>query len=123
MPLGIRKNDQVAVIRGKFKGQRGKVLHVDRASEQVIVEGINMRWRHRRVNPQTGEGGRLQMESPIHISNLMLICPKTDQPTRIRTRVSENTTEDGKVRRVKERLSVRAERELGEAVVIPPRDA
>ena len=123
MPLGIRKNDEVAVIRGKFKGQRGKVLHIDRKAEEALVEGINMRWRHRRVNPQTGEGGRLQMESPIHLSNLMLICPKTDKPTRIRTRVSENKTEDGKVRLVKERVSVRAERELGEAVVIPPKEA
>jgi large subunit ribosomal protein L24 len=121
MSLGIRRNDEVVVIRGKFKGAKGRVLHVDRAKERAIVEGVNQRIHHERVNPQTGQGGRVEREAPIHLSNLALVCPKTGKPTRIRTRVNEVKTSTGAVKRVKERISVRAERELGETVVIPVR--
>lgn len=116
MSLGICKNDVVEVISGKFKGARGKILTIDRKHERAIVEGVNFRIHHERVNPQTGQGGRVEREAPIHLSNLALICPKTDRPTRVRTRVTEGKG-DGKS--IKERISVRAERETGESVVIP----
>ncbi|MBN1476210.1 50S ribosomal protein L24 [Candidatus Sumerlaeota bacterium] len=119
MGLGIIKNDTVVVIRGKFKGARGRVLHVDPKRERAVVEGINRRIHHERVNPQTGQGGRVEKEVPIHLSNLALLCPKTDRPTRIRMRLTEVQAAGGKRKVVKERISVRAERELGETVVIP----
>jgi large subunit ribosomal protein L24 len=119
MGLGIRKNDEVAVIRGKHKGARGKVLFVDRAKGRAIVEGVNFHTHHEKVNPQTGQGGRVQRESPISLSNLSLICPKTNRPTRIRVRITETKTAGGAVKHIKERISVRAQRELGETVVIP----
>ncbi|NUP89166.1 MAG: 50S ribosomal protein L24 [Candidatus Sumerlaeia bacterium] len=119
MGLGICKNDRVVVISGKFKGSRGKVLDVDRAKQRALVEGVNFRTHHERMNPQTGQGGRVEKEAPIHLSNLALECPKTGKPTRIRHRVTEVETPGGKRKKIKERISVRAERELGEAVVIP----
>ena len=119
MSLGIAKNDRVVVISGKFKGARGKVLAVDRAKQRAIVEGVNFRVHHEKMNPQTGQGGRVQKEAPIHLSNLALECPKTGKPTRIRTRISEVKAADGRVKKIKERISVRAQRELGETVVIP----
>jgi large subunit ribosomal protein L24 len=121
MSLGIRKSDEVVVIRGRYKGKQGKVLRIDRARERAVVEGINLRVHHERVNPQTGQGGRVEREAPIHLSNLALVCPKTGKPTRIRTRVIEAKATGGGVKRIKERISVRAERELGETVVIPTR--
>ncbi len=119
MGLGIRKNDEVAVIRGKYKGKTGRVLSVDRKGARAVVEGLNMRTHHEKVNPQTNEGGRVHREAPIHLSNLALVCPKTGKPTRIRTRVTEQELDEGKRKKIKERISVRAERELGETVVIP----
>ena len=121
MGLGIVKNDTVVVIRGKYKGVRGRVLQVDPKRQRAIVEGVNRRIHHERVNPQTGQGGRVEREAPVHLSNLALLCPKTDKPTRIRVRVTESKTKDGATQQIKERISVRAERELGEIVVIPRR--
>jgi large subunit ribosomal protein L24 len=121
MSLGIRKGDDVMVISGTHKGARGKILSIDRTRERAIVEGVNFITKHERVNPQTGQGGRTEREAPIHVSNLALVCPKTNKPTRIRVKISEQKAADGKKRRVKERVSVRAERELGETIVIPTR--
>jgi large subunit ribosomal protein L24 len=118
MGLGITKNDTVVVISGKFKGQKGKVLSVDKAKQRALVEGVNFRVHHEKQNPQTGQGGRVEKEAPIHISNLALECPKTGKPTRIRHRITE-TEVDGKKKKIKERISVRAEKETGETVVIP----
>lgn len=119
MGLGIRKNDEVVVTRGKHKGARGKVLFVDREKGRALVQGVNMRTHHEKVNPQTGQGGRVQREAPISLANLALLCPKTGRPTRIRVRITEVKTPAGRVKKIKERISVRAQRELGETVVIP----
>lgn len=119
MSLGICRNDTVVVIRGAHKGKEGRVLSIDRKRERAIVEGVNFRIHHERVNPQTGQGGRVEREAPIHMSNLALKCPKTGKPTRFRTRVTRAQAGGGKTKIIKERISVRAERELGETVVIP----
>jgi len=119
MGLGICKNDKVVVISGKFKGARGKVLSVDRDKQRAIVEGVNFRIHHERVNPQTNQGGRVEKEAPIHLSNLALECPKTGKPTRVRNRVTEVDAPGGTKKKIKERISVRAEKELGETIVIP----
>lgn len=93
----IKKNDQVLVIAGKDRGARGKVLRVLPQEGRAIVERVNMVKHHTRPNPQKGiQGGVIEREAPIHLSNLMLICPETGNPTRIgRTRL-----EDGKGARV-----------------------
>ncbi|MGE5635483.1 MAG: 50S ribosomal protein L24 [Nocardioidaceae bacterium] len=87
--MKIRRDDTVRVITGKDRGKTGRVLRVEPASERVYVEGLNMRKRH--VRPRTLRdtqraqevGGIVESEGPIHVSNVMLIDPKTGAPTRV----------------------------------------
>jgi large subunit ribosomal protein L24 len=82
--IKIKKNDEVLVIRGKDKGARGKVLRVFPVARTAIVERINMMKRHTRPNPQKNvQGGVLEKEAPIRLSNLMLVCPESGKPTRV----------------------------------------
>ncbi len=82
--LHIKKNDEVLVISGKDKGSRGKVLSVFPQRNRVIVENVNFIKRHTRPNPQQNiQGGVVERESPIHLSNLMLICPECREPSRV----------------------------------------
>ncbi len=93
----IKRNDEVLVIRGKDKGARGKVLRVFPVDGTAIVERINMIKRHTRPNPQKNvQGGVLEREAPIRLSNLKLICPETGKPTR----VGRKRLEDGSGARV-----------------------
>jgi len=85
MSLGIKKNDTVLVTAGKDKGKRGRILRVDRDADRVTVEKVNMIKRHSRPSRTHQHGGIIEKEAPIHRSNLMLICPKCDKPTRIAT--------------------------------------
>lgn len=79
----VKKNDQVLVTGGKDRGLRGKVLRVFPAEQQAVVERINMVKRHTRPNPQKGiQGGILEREAPIHVSNLKVICPNCGEPAR-----------------------------------------
>jgi len=71
MALHVRRNDTVEVIAGDHKGARGKVLRVDWRSGQVVVEGVNMVYRHVRPTRRNPQGGRVQKEAPIHISNVL----------------------------------------------------
>jgi large subunit ribosomal protein L24 len=83
--LKIKKGDEVVVITGKDRGVRGKVRQVNPETCRVIVEGVNMVKKAVRPNPQTGqEGGFIEKEGTIHISNVMLIDPATQKPTRKR---------------------------------------
>src|SRR6266567_3888175 len=92
MTLKIRKDDMVKVIAGKSKGRTGRVLRVDPKSQRVYVEGANIIKRHQR--PRTlrdtqrgGEvGGVIEKEGPIHVSNVMLLDPKSGDPTRVRVK-------------------------------------
>ncbi len=79
----IKKNDTVKVISGNAKGTIGKVLFIDRNKGRVIVEGVNIIHRHTRPNQKNQQGGIIRREAPINITNVELICPKTNQPTRI----------------------------------------
>ncbi len=82
--LKIRKNDQVLVTGGKNRGARGRVLRVLSGSGRAIVEHVNMIKRHTRPNPQKGiQGGILEREAPVHMSNLKVICPDCGEPSRI----------------------------------------
>ncbi len=89
----IKKNDQVLVIGGKDRGARGRVLRVIPAKSMAVVERVNLVKRHTKANPQRGiQGGILEREAPIHISNLMVIDPQTDKPTRVgRKRQADGT--------------------------------
>jgi large subunit ribosomal protein L24 len=93
----IKKNDQVLVIAGKDKGAVGKVLRVLPIKDKAIVERVNLIKRHTRANPNKQvQGGILEREAPIQLSNLKVICPESGKPTRIgRTR-----TKDGQAARV-----------------------
>jgi large subunit ribosomal protein L24 len=81
----IRRDDEVVVISGKDRGKTGKVLRVDPKKSRVYVEGLNMIKRHQRPLPTAPqrEAGVIEREGPIHISNVMLIDPKTKKPTRV----------------------------------------
>ena len=82
--IKIKKNDQVLVISGRDRGARGRVLRVIPSRSMAVVERVNMVKRHTRPNPQGGiQGGILEREAPIHLSNLMVIAPQTDKPTRV----------------------------------------
>jgi len=85
--IRIRKNDTVRVIAGRDKGKTGRVLEVNRTTGRVLVEGVQMIKRHTRPNPSRQiKGGIAEKESPIHVSNVMLLTPG-GVPTRISVRV------------------------------------
>lgn len=88
--MDIRKDDTVQVISGNDKGRRSTVLSVLKDRRRVIVEGVNMRKHHTRPTSRDPQGGIVEREAPIHVSNVMIVCPKTDQPTRIRHRKLDN---------------------------------
>ena len=108
--MRIRTDDQIQVISGKEKGKQGKVLRTNPTRQTVYVENLNMIKRHQRAQPspdgrgQGKEGGIIEMEGPIHVSNVMLVDPTDNRPTRIGIR----TTDDG----VRQRFSKRT----GEAI-------
>ena len=92
MPARIRTDDEVIVIGGKDRGKRGKVLRVDPKKERVYVEGLNMIKRHQRPTQTaagTRGGGVIEREGPIHVSNVMLVDPQDDKPTRVGIEVHE----------------------------------
>jgi large subunit ribosomal protein L24 len=79
----IRKNDTVVVIAGREKGKRGKVLFVVPAKARVVVEHVNMIKRHQRPTQKLRQGGIIEREGAMHVSNVMLVCGKCDKPTRV----------------------------------------
>jgi large subunit ribosomal protein L24 len=106
MPARIKKDDQVLVIAGKDRGKQGKVLRVDPEKSKVIVEGLNMIKRHQKAQ-QTGpasqqQGGVIEREAPIHVSNVALLDPKDGKPTRVGVEIV-----DGKRFRISRRSGTR----------------
>ena len=83
MKVKIHKNDNVVVIAGNDLGKTGKVLKVFPKKSRVIVEGVNIRKRHTKPTQSNPQGGIMEKEAPIHISNIMLLDPKSNEPTRI----------------------------------------
>ena len=94
--LNIRKGDLVKVIAGDSKGQQGKVVEVITKTNRVLVEGANMVSKHTKPNAANPNGGINKMEAPIHISNIMLVDPKSGNTTR----VARKRNEEGKVIRI-----------------------
>jgi len=88
--LHVKKDDTVIVITGKDKGKKGRVLAAYPRENRVLVEGVNMVKKHQKPNQQNPQGGILTQEAPIHVSNVMLIDPKSGEPTRIGYKVLEN---------------------------------
>ena len=85
--MKIRKNDTVMIVAGNDRGRTGKVLKVFPSTSRVIVEGINLRKRHTKANSKNPQGGILEKEAPIHSSNVMILDPKSNEPTRIGARI------------------------------------
>jgi|UniRef100_A0A7V4G881 large subunit ribosomal protein L24 len=94
--IRLKKNDLVEVLWGREAGKTGKVLKVNREKNQVVVEKVNMIKRHTRPSPTTGQGGIIEKEAPLHISKVMLICPKCAHAGRF----TLTTTAEGKKSRV-----------------------
>ncbi len=91
--LKIRKGDLVKVITGKEAGKTGKVMRVDRATMRVVVERLNLVKKHTRPHPKKNpQGGVIEREAPIHVSNVMLVCPACGQPTRVGYRFRDDGT-------------------------------
>jgi large subunit ribosomal protein L24 len=91
---GIRKGDLVEVISGNDRGKRGRVLRVIPDRDRVLVEGINVRWKHMRKSAKAPQGGRLKRELPIHRSNVMLY----DEASGVRSRLGSRVVDGKKVR-------------------------
>ena len=102
--LQISTGDTVKIVRGDDKGYVGKVIRVYRKTGKVVVEGANIVKRHRKAKSADDQGGIIDFPAPIHASNVMLLDPKSDAPTRTRRRIDTDGT--------KERLSVKS----GEAI-------
>ena len=89
--MKIRKGDTVEVISGKDAGKRGRVLVVDPVRQRVVIEGVHMIKRHTRPNPQRRiQGGIVEREAPIHVSNVMVISPDSGKPTRVGYKILED---------------------------------
>lgn len=84
MALRVKKGDRVLLITGRDKGKSGKVLKVFPARDKLLVEGLNQVKRHIRPTKSGQPSGIIEKEAPIHISNVMLICPSCNRPTRIK---------------------------------------
>lgn len=86
MSRRVRKGDLVAVISGDDKGKRGRILRVLTDKDRVIVEGVNLVYKHMRRSQQNPQGGRIRREAAIHSSNVMPVDPESSKPTRVRMR-------------------------------------
>jgi large subunit ribosomal protein L24 len=90
MAIHIRSNDIVEVTSGEDRGLRGKVLKVLPSKGKVVVEGVNRVYKHMRRSQKNPQGGRLSKEMPIDISNVTLLDPNTDKPTRVGVRIAKD---------------------------------
>ena len=89
--LHIKKGDTVKVIAGNSKGQQGKVIEVITSKYRALIEGVNLVSKHTKPNAASPQGGFIKKESSIHISNLMLVDPKSGKTTRIGRKIDDKT--------------------------------
>ena len=104
MARHIKTGDTVMVIAGSDKGKVGKVLRIITDKDRVVVEGINRVWKHVRPSQRSPQGGRIQKDAPIHISNVQPLDPATGKGTRVRFEVRDG---------VKHRVAVKTGTDLG----------
>ncbi len=90
MSLRIKKEDTVVVLNGKDQGKRGRVIAVFPQKGRLLVERVNMIKKHMKPNQQYKQGGIIEMEASLITSNVMLVCPKCDEPTRVANQVLED---------------------------------
>jgi len=107
--MPVVRGDQVMIVRGDDKGKRGEVIRVYPKKGRITVKGVNIVKRHRKARSAEEQSGIIEMEAPIHVSNVMLVDPKSGEPTRTRMRLDEDGT--------KERISVKS----GDAIPKPAR--
>jgi large subunit ribosomal protein L24 len=98
--LHVSKGDTVRVVRGDDKGKEGKIVRVYPKTGRVIIEGVNIVKKHRRARTAEEQSGIIDMPAPIHASNVMLLDPKSGDPTRTRRQIDEDGT--------KERIAVKS---------------
>lgn len=96
MAKHVKKGDMVEIITGEHKGSTGKVMKINPAKKKVIVEGINLAYKHVKPSRQNPQGGRMRIEQPIHISNVLPVSSKSSKGTRVRFEVGK----DGSKKRV-----------------------
>ncbi len=111
--MQIKVDDTVEVITGDDRGVRGRVLTVDRQAGKLIVEGVNRVYKHVKRSQRNPQGGRLSKEMPVQVSNVLLVCEKCSQRTRLGVRYAGNGA--------KERYCKKCGAELGQ--VSPPKAA
>ena len=87
--MNIKKGDTVRVLSGKDKGKEGQVVRSLPSKQRVVVEKVNMVKKAMRPTQQNPQGGIMSVEAPIHVSNVMVVCPECKQPTRVSHRVNE----------------------------------
>ena len=102
MALGIKKEDTVYVAVGKDRGKKGRVLSVDRDDKSVVIEKVNVIKKHMKPNKKYAQGGIIEKEAPVHLSNVMLVCPKCSKPTKVATTVAEGGTRHRTCKKCKE---------------------
>jgi large subunit ribosomal protein L24 len=103
--MRIRKNDTVAIIKGKDRGKTGRVMKLLPGTGKAIVEGRNLVKKHSRKTQQNPQGGIIQLESPISVSNLMPLCPKCNKPVRVGFSVGKDGKKTRICRKCKEALA------------------
>ena len=88
--MKIKKGDNVQIISGKDKGKTGKVIKVFIEENRVLVEGVNMRKKHKRSKRQDKKGEIVNLPVPIHVSNTMIVCGKCGKPTRVGYKINDS---------------------------------
>ncbi len=86
----LKRGDIVLIILGEDRGRKGKILSIDKKKDFIIVEGARLAKKHMRPRKQGEQGGIIEKEAPIHISNLKLVCPKCGKSTRVQKSILEN---------------------------------
>lgn len=94
--MHVKKGDKVTVISGKDKGKTGVILASFPSKERVLVEGVNVVKKHTKPNQENPQGGIVSIEAPIHVSNVMFVDPKSNEPTRIGYKLEEEVIEGAK---------------------------
>ena len=106
MARHVRKGDTVQVIAGNDKGKVGEVIRVAPATGKVLVQGVNRVYKHLKPSRQHPQGGRIQKEMPIDISNVLPVDPKTNRPTRVGFRVGKDGSKERYAKRSGELLGI-----------------
>jgi large subunit ribosomal protein L24 len=99
-PMHVTKGDTVRVVRGDDKGKEGKIIRVYTKTSRIVVEGVNIVKRHRKARRAEEQSGIVDFPAPIHSSNVMLLDPKSGEPTRTRRKIDDDGT--------KERIAVKS---------------